>query len=74
MVERLSEDARNVLAFVRAYPGVEAKHIALDMSLDLMVVMSILTDLAKRELIQAKSYTSDEDNDEFEVTRFYPKF
>lgn len=69
MPEQLSEDARAVLAFIRDYPGVEAKHIGLEFHLDWTRVYVAVKELQDKGLIDAKTSYPEKNL----VIRFYAK-
>lgn len=68
MIELLSEDSRVILAFIRDYPGGEAKHIGLEFHMDWTRVYTVVKELRDKGLIIAKSTYHEKD-----IIRFYAK-
>jgi hypothetical protein len=53
VVEKLSDDARAILAFIKSYPGVEAKHIAMHLGLPAERLEAGISKLYSCKLIDA---------------------
>lgn len=75
MVKPLSEDARNILSMIRKHPGIEGKHIAMALGIDMHRLMKGTSELYERDIVRMQFLHERQSmNPEyFEIARFFPR-
>jgi predicted transcriptional regulator len=76
VVKPLSDDAQVILALVKKYPGIEAKHISRELGITIKRVIKGAMELYENGLIRSESTFLRETaySDWYEVVKFYAKY